>query len=377
MLLLHLACQASPQDTAADTDTPADTGSDVDTHTDTSPDCSVDGIWTADGEGWVWLETGPKHDVTALLLKEDTTLRVCGGPLFLTIETNGFDLVIDGEDGVLSAAGQWRLLKVTGGSVSLSGVTIQSGIADRGGCLYAEDATVSLSSGAVLDCSAAEEGGGLYLSGGSAALFDMSIKDNRSDGGGGGAVFSGGEVRIEQTGLSRNQADRAGGMLLKDGVSLTGVSLGLEENFATNGAGLMVEGSATVALTDAHLTGNVATASGAGVAMSGGELTYNGRLNNNVAAEMGGGLWLSGEAQVLLDVAVFTENAAALGGGIAMSEASVSGSGCEFTDNTPQDLWLESAETGTMLTGGFSCDGSGCTPESKLRAASARKSSQR
>ncbi|MDG1481990.1 MAG: right-handed parallel beta-helix repeat-containing protein [Myxococcota bacterium] len=381
MLLLLLACQAVPQDTAANTDTQADTqadtGSDADTQTDTSLDCAVDGVWAADGEGWVWLETGPKHDVTSLLLEEDTTLRVCGGPLFLTIETNGFDLVVDGEDGVLSAAGQWRLLKVIGGSVSLSGITIQSGIADRGGCVYAEDATVSLSSGAVLDCSAEEEGGGLYLSGGSAELFDMSIKDNRSDGAGGGAVFSGGEVLIEQTGFSRNQADRAGGMLLTDGVVLTGVSVGVEENLATNGAGVMVKGSATVAFTDAHLTDNMATASGAGVAMSGGELTFNGRLNNNAAAEMGGGLWLSDEAQVVLDAAVFVENTAAFGGGIAMAEASVSGSGCDFTDNTPQDMWLEVAESGTMLTEGFSCDGTGCTPETRLRAASAPGSSQR
>ena len=264
-----------------------------------------------------------------------------------------------------------------GGSVSLSGITIQSGIADRGGCLYAEDATVSLSSGAILDCSAAEEGGGLYLSGGSAELFDMSIKDNQSDGDGGGAVFSGGEVLIEQTGMSRNQADRAGGMLLKDGVVFTGVSLGLEENLATTGAGMMVEGSATVALTDAHLTDNMATAAGAGVAMSGGELSFSGRLNNNVATEMGGGMWLSDEAQVVLDVAVFIENTAAFGGGIAMSEASVSGLGCEFTDNTPQDIWLDSVASGTMLTGGFSCDGSGCTPETKLRAAQAPRSSRR
>lgn len=104
MLLLLLACRPEPQDTGA---------SEADTAIEHVDGCDGAGVWRAGEEGWEPIETGAGEAAEVLVLSEDSTLMVCGGPLLLAIETDGFDLTLSGEDGILSAGGQRRVLTVS------------------------------------------------------------------------------------------------------------------------------------------------------------------------------------------------------------------------------------------------------------------------
>ena len=98
-MLLLVGCQKTEDTGTAPT---------ADTAEDDTP-CLEPEAWMGAGEAMELLPMGSEADPAAITLTEDTTLHLCGGTLYATIDTAGFDLTLTGAEATLSAAGSGRI----------------------------------------------------------------------------------------------------------------------------------------------------------------------------------------------------------------------------------------------------------------------------
>ena len=212
---------------------------------------------------------------------------------------------------------------------SISGLTIQGGSADDGGCLFARNASLELDGVVFENCAATSDGGAIFIDGddnydvalelvdcvitgntagaqgggikiehlyGSASFIDTKIADNES-------FFAGGGARIEHRGA-----------LLFERCSITG-------NDGSVGGGLALLGVFSPATIDhCTISGNTAMGNGGGVASalhSNLELTYS-TLSGNDAGEYGGALLASGSTVWLYGSTVSGNSSGDAGGGLAL-----------------------------------------------------------
>lgn len=181
------------------------------------------------------------------------------------------------------------LLTVTGGgALTLDGLTLSSGVGQRGGAIAVEAGGQLVMRRAALLDNAADWGGGLYMASGAATIEDSRLAENTAEGG--GAVFA------------------AAG-------TLTIVRSDVADNTAGVGGGLFVGPAADVTLARATVSGNAARFGG-GAYVQGAFHSLNSLWRDNEATARGGGLFGDGGA-VLLEHTAWLGNGASLGGGIA------------------------------------------------------------
>lgn len=160
-------------------------------------------------------------------------------------------------------------------TVTLELLSFVNGSAERGGNVYAENATVNFVATPILDGSA-NAGGGLYL------------RNCRS---------------------SFDPGDWSGGIPALSGLLL------VQGNRATDGGGVYVEGGAPL-LAGLAVYSNSATANGGGLYLLGGQpVVAGGAVLENHADGLGGGLFLSDSAARIVAAGVYS-NTAAQGGGL-------------------------------------------------------------
>ncbi len=209
-----------------------------------------------------------------------------------------------------------------GGSVTVTGGTISGNTATSGGGITVlGDASLVISNSTIENNSAASDGGGIFVNEGSVATVDGgTISNNTASGalagdGGGGIINFGGTLTIGNTSpvtISDNVADGAagsgGGILNGNGGTLTVNSSFITGNSANRaGGGIEENDGGEVTLTDVTLNTNVAGPAGTANPGNGGGLhvsgdgivdIFDGTVNDNTAAQEGGGLWNSGYRHV-------------------------------------------------------------------------------
>ncbi len=139
---------------------------------------------------------------------------------------------------------EMRLAEVAeGGVLTLQGVALENG------CLPASEA-----------------GGGVLVSGGTLVLTGASVETSRA-GAGGGIALDGGGLYLADATLRGNSADGPGGGLAilspVDVVHISGSTLA--DNVAAEGGGLALVADAPLTLVNSTLSGNTASASGGGL----------------------------------------------------------------------------------------------------------------
>lgn len=209
-------------------------------------------------------------------------------------------------------------VRAGGGIEALGGRTVVRGSAlaknstgddpgNGGGLHLTEDGTVKVINSKVVKNTASAEGGGLWNSAsGTFLLRDSVVSKNKargdeSDSGGGGVYNDGGELTVRDSSVSNNkatgEAGSGGGLLSVAGdVTVQDADLAGNTSRRAGGAIEIVEG--VVALTDVEMSGNEtgdAPGNGGGLHITGAaEVTYDGgRTTRNKAAAEGGGLWNS------------------------------------------------------------------------------------
>jgi hypothetical protein len=230
-------------------------------------------------------------------LEIDVAVTIQGpGASALTISGNGASRVFNMDE------------DLTGGTVTISGLTVTGGNDDQGGGVYfdCDDGSGSfvLSNAVVTGNTSERLGGGLYFdecnAGGTMSVLDSVVSNNTStDSGAGGIWFDEGDsLSIQNSTISGNHAlDGGGGGVTafayqSGGVTVTNSTI--SGNTATGGGGGMYlwseEGALVVA--NSTITGNTAS-SGGGIRVSTGTLDLlQSTVSGNTAAESGDGLYL-------------------------------------------------------------------------------------
>ena len=244
-------------------------------------------------------------------------------------------------------------LDMSGGAINYNNVT------RNGGGLYAQgDIPINITGGNVIGNEATTAGGGMYIAGKNESVSihatdsDINISENHAHGtgadGGGGIAFSNwnrsnadGETvenpliaTIQGSGnykvnLNGNSAIYGGGIrFLNSGYGLIKVTVGSGVNVFKNtstavegdtykgGGGIFVGGDSELVLDGADIYENYADFYGAGMVISGGTATLkSGEIHGHEVALQGGGVYLDRKGTLIMEGGAIYNNTANLAGG--------------------------------------------------------------
>ena len=238
---------------------------------------------------------------------------------------------------VVDGAGLDRVFQVfSGGSLSLSGLTVQNGATSgagdnaNGGNIW-NGGILTLTTVRVAMGTASQSGGGVYgAPGGGATINGSTIEMNNAVAGRGGGLYNGATMTVVGGVVTGNIAFGAGGGIVHDSfgaMTVTGATI--SDNTATSGGGVSVQ-RGTFTLVDSVVSGNVAEDFGGGVSLLGTDVSASitrSTVSANAAASYGGGIDLTGmgdepSISLTIDESTISENAAAdAGGGLAARDA--------------------------------------------------------
>jgi predicted outer membrane repeat protein len=219
------------------------------------------------------------------------TIQVLAGTYEESVDLEGKSLTIVGADSkttILDASGSDAALLLTGGGLTMSGLTLRN---DQGQGIVAYGAQLSLEeiqfeemgitgsdgsalsifggSATIRECSfddgLGRYGGAIYM----ASLADVLIESSRFSGhqaSYGGAIYSyGASLVLNDVEISSNTADNNGGGILLDASSMESSELELNSNDANYGGGIYAQSSSTLTLSSSTLTSNSSTTDGGGI----------------------------------------------------------------------------------------------------------------
>jgi len=266
-----------------------------------------------------------------------------------------------------------------------------------GGGIYAADSTLNLESGCVVDNNKNEDakngyGAGIYMKGKSTLTGKgLTISNNISKYYGGGICASGGSITLtEGSSVSGNQSEMqsGGGIYMYNGATLTGSSLTVsgnsclyygggiyanggtlklengcvvQENWNTstsygNGGGIYLTGSANLTGSNLTISKNIAAYLGGGIYASKSTVTINkdSLFSENESDNNGGAIYASG-GTLTANGTTFEKNnfnGGGKSGGAIYSSADVELNGCDFLQNksrTGGAVYLSSSKTITII----------------------------
>jgi hypothetical protein len=206
----------------------------------------------------------------------------------------GKNLTISGPGlSVLTVSGNnaSRVFNITGGIVSISGLTIANGhsTSANGGGIY-NDGTLTVASSAITD-NQAYYGGGIFNGSGRLTLINSSLTDNSAGGNGGGVAnlgsVTGETLKVNNSIVSGNIAGYFGAGIYNNQTSSSTATV-TESTFSGNGASIAGGGGIwneydTLTVSGCTLSGNTA-ATGGGIANKMGTvMVRNSTLSGNVA----------------------------------------------------------------------------------------------
>ncbi|MEM9301164.1 MAG: choice-of-anchor Q domain-containing protein [Pseudomonadota bacterium] len=247
------------------------------------------------------------------------------------------------------------------GDLTISDSTISensaTGDAGSGGGILNIQGTVTITGGELSGNTASRAGGGIETYLGVISLDNVSLENNATGstpGNGGGLHVTGaGDVTIEDSDIAGNTAAAEGGglwngggtMMILDGTQITGNTASGDS--ADQGGGGVFNNGGTLLIDSVTISGNTAdgaAGSGGGILSDGGSLAVTGgTITGNTANRAGGGIEITdvnfpGASGTLTDVTVsenLTGTAPGNGGGLhltGMANVEVTGGG--FTGNT-------------------------------------------
>ena len=335
----------------------------------TNTDCGIDDAITAFDD-----DTTSGADADTIVFTPSIATFTVGTPTAIDNTTPGVTLAIDGNGQsatAVSGNNANSVFDILGGTVTISGLTIENGIESQGSygggisnnagsTLTVTDSTVSDNSGAV--------GGGIYNVGTSLTVTDSTLSGN--SGGNGAGIFSapGGtsavtSLTVTDSTVSDNSGGNGAGILNDDGstatvtgstlsgnsgsaaigyeatLTVTGSTLSGNSGNQNSGGGITNESGATATVTDSTLSGNTNGGYGAGILNeSGGALSVvHSTLSGNSSIGDGGGGGID------------TTGAASL---VATIVAGNSGGNCAVSDGS-------GGRPGTITDGGYNLDDDG------------------
>ena len=259
----------------------------VDAISAANSDTAVGGCAAGSGADTITLQT----DVTLTASNNYSFYSHNGLPVItseITIEGAGYTIRRD------TNASAFRLLGVgRAGNLTLHQTTLSGGnISSKGGAIFNEGGTVTVSNSTLSGNTAARGGGAIYNRG-TVTVSNSTLSGNTVSLHHGGAIFNIGTLTVSNSTLSGNVADEHGGGIFNSGGTATVSNSTLSGNTTAKGGGIYnYEGTVTVS--NSTLSGNTAN-SGGGIFNYYGTLTAsNSTLSGNTADNNGGGIYNDG-----------------------------------------------------------------------------------
>ena len=189
-----------------------------------------------------------------------------------------------------------RVFNITGGHVSISGVTIRHGSGDCGGGIASDLASLTLAN-TIVSRNSANCGGGISTNG-TLTLTNSIVRRNTAITTGGGVVINNGTLKVTNSTISENRSFLGGGIWNNFGELDLNSSSTVMDNTAFHGGGIYNEG--TLTLTNTTISGNRATGDGGGIySWSSGDLILiSTTVVYNDAGTVGGGIQNLGKADL-------------------------------------------------------------------------------
>ena len=336
-----------------DTGSPRDTGDTDDTGPSACPSATVTFQAT----------DGASQDLTDLFLSGDYVtlavpgeLQVCPGTWYSRVLVRA-DVTVIGlgatpEDTILSAGLTGTILDVSGPDVTLTvrNVTLNRGAGldvdhnSGGGGIYCEQDGGVVVSDAIFSENEANDGPAIYVNDCTVDVTNADFFDNVSEDDGGAVTLWNSTASFDQVQVHDNQSLDGGGMAIFNS-DVTATNLSIVDNTAGGFSGGIWQYQSTLAITDGVFSGN-----------------------HDDSGVYGGGLLVYGEAT--LERVSFTDNSAPIGGGIFVYyEGVVHGTDCDFSGNSPEDIFASdgTSEGGTAYEGSsgysFTCQDNACSAD--------------
>lgn len=275
---------------------------------------------------------GNMSTVTSTNTSKKPDFRVSGGTIYGKFRImNRLDATISG--GTLNGS-----IFMRSGKLTISGdAMIQNGVATNGGGVWITKngnyvGTLVMTGGTIQGCTATEKGGAIYLDGGSATVSGGMIKDCSAAEGGAVCLDAGSFQMSGEALIQGNEATQNGGAIYLAGGNATVAGGTMSQNDALYGGGAYLAGG-SLTVSGGSIFKNTAEKNGAGAYLTGGSLDLSGgSFLENVASENGGGAYLTG-GSVTVRGGSFQGNRAANGGGVYVTGGSVSVTGGAIEQN--------------------------------------------
>lgn len=200
---------------------------------------------------------------------------------------------------------------MTGGAVSMSGdAKIQKCNAQNGGAAYLGGGTMTVYNGSISENTALQNGGGAYLvGGGTMTIVNGSLSQNAASQDGGGAYLAGGQFTVSGGLVSLNTATNGGGALVANGnVSVTGGVISHNTASQNGGAFSITNGDYT--MTGGEISNNKASGGDGGAIYVSSSLNNtqiivrSGSIINNEAGKSGGAFGVYGQDGVKFTITI-------------------------------------------------------------------------
>jgi CSLREA domain-containing protein len=176
------------------------------------------------------------------------------------------------------------------GTTTLSGSNEAQGTEwEQGGGGIYNNETMMATGSIIRDNRTSSDGGGIYLYTASATLDNCTVSGNNSSSNGGGFYVLGSDLSVEASLIISNTASGAGGGIYNEGGTTTLNGSTVRKNTAANGGGIHNDGITTV--TGSLLLDNTATTNGGGVYNYGTTTVTGSLLLYNIATSNGGAVF--------------------------------------------------------------------------------------
>jgi hypothetical protein len=244
------------------------------------------------------------------------------------------------------------VMTFTGGTVRLSGVTIEDGISRTNGGGIDNSATLavndsSFSSDGTMPSSEGWGGGGAIFNQGTLTLHNSTLDGSANEGGG---IENAGELNADDVSFA-GFVNSLGGALWNTSTGTATIAFSTVSGNSAGGGGA-ISNDGTLHLDDSLVTGS--NAKGGGAIMNGGSLTISSStLENNNAAFNGGGGAISNSGSLVIDNSTLRRNSAQVGGAILNDRGSLSLYDSTLVDNAasgPPDSGGAAIANGGPLT---------------------------
>jgi parallel beta-helix repeat protein/predicted outer membrane repeat protein len=235
-----------------------------------------------------------------ITISKDITIKSASGASTTIIDGNSLGSVVTFSGGVTTSA-------------VLDGFTIQNGLAEKGGGIYCDSSSPTITNCTITGNSASSDysysgyGAGIYCDSSSSTITNCTISNNSGSNNGGGIYCTeSSSLTITDCTIAGNSAStidiiiggygEGGGIYCTESSSLTITDSKIKNNYGFHGSGgIYCSDSSSLSITDSTITGNSVSARYIG----GGIVAYSATITNcTISNNYAGGIYCSGSLTI-------------------------------------------------------------------------------